>query len=443
MPAPMKRFLLLLTFALGAPWFMPAAEPVFPLKPSANGRYLVDAQGQPFFYHADTAWQIAKKLTREEIEAYLDDRKTRGFTAIQVVTFSKEQGPVANRAGEAPFKPLDDILKPNEPYWRHLDFVLEAAEKRGIFVGLAPIWTRWGGNDREGWRYQLNEQNAPRYGQWLGERYGKHKNLMWIVSGDSNPIDRTRAISLLAGSIKKAAPHHLLTAHNRPLYSSAAFFDATSWLDVNLAYTYEEVYPHILGEWNRIGKTRPILLSESRYEGEIDDGRGNDAWRMRRQAYETILAGGLGGHCFGQKDIFRFHGDWRASLDSPATRQMVHVKSLFASRPWFELAPDQEHQLVTSGREFFGKLEYIVTARAEDGTLAILYFPKGGAATLDLAKLASAVVARWFDPTSGEYRPVEGSPFPNTDRRDFAPPARNQDGDRDWLLVLETARVKP
>jgi hypothetical protein len=414
-----------------------ADGPAFPVRPSDNGRYLVDAGGQPFFYHADTAWQIAKKLTREEVEFYLDDRKARGFTAIQVQCFSREQGPVANRAGEEPFQPADDILKPNEAYWRHLDFVLEAAEQRGFLVGLAAIWTRWGGGDREGWRYQLDEQNAPLYGQWLGGRYAKRQNLMWIVSGDSNPIDRTRAISLLAEAIKKAAPHHLLTAHNRPLYSSAAFFDATPWLDVNLAYTYEEVIPHVLGEWNRLGKTRPIILGESGYEEESNDGRGGDAWRVRRQAYQTILAGGLGGHCFGQKHIWRFDADWRAALDSPASRQMAHVKALFAPRPWFQLVPDQEHQLVTSGRELFGRLEYIAAARTRDGTLAILYFPNGGAATLDLGKLAGPVTARWFDPANGELLPAEGAPLANSGRRDFAAPGKNHDGGGDWVLVLE------
>ena len=33
-----------------------AAAPAFPLKPSDDGRYLTDAAGKPFFYHADTAW---------------------------------------------------------------------------------------------------------------------------------------------------------------------------------------------------------------------------------------------------------------------------------------------------------------------------------------------------------------------------------------------------
>jgi hypothetical protein len=51
-----------------------AVRPAFPLKASADGRYLVDQQGRPFFYHADTAWCAVKKLTLEEFESYLDRR---------------------------------------------------------------------------------------------------------------------------------------------------------------------------------------------------------------------------------------------------------------------------------------------------------------------------------------------------------------------------------
>ena len=36
-----------------------AAAPAFPLKPSDDGRYLTDAAGLPFFYHADTAWALS------------------------------------------------------------------------------------------------------------------------------------------------------------------------------------------------------------------------------------------------------------------------------------------------------------------------------------------------------------------------------------------------
>ena len=46
--------------------------PIFPLRPSTDGRYLVDAAGKPFFYHADTAWQLPKKATLAVAEEYFN-----------------------------------------------------------------------------------------------------------------------------------------------------------------------------------------------------------------------------------------------------------------------------------------------------------------------------------------------------------------------------------
>lgn len=414
--------------------------PLFPLRPSPSGRYLVDARGEPFFYQGDAAWQLAKMLTREEVEAYLEARKSLGFTAVQVQAVAREVGPVANRAGDEPFQPADDILKPQESYWRQVDFVLEAAERRGLLVGFAPLWLRWGGSDREGWRYQLTDQNARPYGLWLGERYRRFQNIVWILVGDSNPIDRTRAVAEVARAIKEKAPHQLITAHNRPGYSSSAFFETQDWLDVNMAYTYEEVYPHVLGEWNRLGKPRPIVLGESGYEEEGNDGRGGAPWRCRRQAYEAVLAGALGGHCFGQKHLWRFDDEWRRALGSPASKQMAQVRKLFATRPWHELVPDQEHELVITGREQFGKLEYVTAARAAGGGFAFAYFPVRRTVTVDLERLTGPVTARWFDPTDGGFQELEGSPFANGGRRDFTSPEKNRDGDGDFVLVLEGSK---
>lgn len=54
-------------------------------------------------------------------------------------------------------------------------------------MALAPFWTRWGGEDKEGWRYQFSEKNAPADGEFLGRRYAGAKNIIWILGGDANP----------------------------------------------------------------------------------------------------------------------------------------------------------------------------------------------------------------------------------------------------------------
>jgi hypothetical protein len=55
-----------------------------------------------------------------------------------------------------------------------------------------------------------------------------------------------------------------------------------------------------------------------------------------------------------------------------------------------------------------------------------------------MKKMAGSATARWYDPSRGTYLPIQDSPFPNSKSRDFRPPAKNGDGDEDWILVLET-----
>jgi hypothetical protein len=428
-------------------------SPAFPLKPSPDGRYLVDATGAPFFVHADTAWQAPKRLTLSEFEEYLSHRAKLGFNTVLLHTFSREVSPDSNRNGDRPFDPPDDIAAPNEPYWQHLDKVLALAEEKGFFVAIAPLWIRWGGNDTAGWRVHFAEEDAQGYGEFLGKRYAQRKNIMWIVGGDANPQEKTKAIDFLASSIKQFAPHHLITVHNRPENSSASYFDSARWLDVNLTYSYRETYIHVGGEWNRLGKRRPIMLGESGYEEESNDGRGGSTHRVRRQAYGAILSGALAGHAFGNKHIWRCDEDWRKALDSPGSQHMVHVRNLFSSIPWYKLIPDDRYpppppelaaaadavrnkQLISAGRGVYGEDDYVPAAVASDRSFALVYLPVSRPVTINLGLLADQVKAWWYDPTAGTRRAVEDL---NAEQfQDFTPPKSNAAGDTDWVLILES-----
>ena len=55
------------------------------LKVSENGRYLMDENGNPFFWLGDNGWLLFVKLNREDAEKYLENRKQKGFNIIQVM----------------------------------------------------------------------------------------------------------------------------------------------------------------------------------------------------------------------------------------------------------------------------------------------------------------------------------------------------------------------
>jgi hypothetical protein len=81
--------------------------------------------------------------------------------------------------------------------------------------------------------------------------------------------------------------------------------------------------------------------------------------------------------------------------------------------------------------------DYVAAARTPDGKLAIAYLPDGRPIDVDMRRMAGRrVQAQWYDPTSGKYAAVQGSPFVRTGRRMFTTPGSNHDGDHDWVLVL-------
>lgn len=55
------------------------------LQVSENGRFLVTENDEPFFWMADTAWELFHRTSREEVDLYLEKRKSQGFNVIQAV----------------------------------------------------------------------------------------------------------------------------------------------------------------------------------------------------------------------------------------------------------------------------------------------------------------------------------------------------------------------
>ncbi len=415
----------------------------FPLKASTNNRYLVDAQNQPFFYQADTPWFLLLNLTLPEAKEYLADRKSKGFSALQIM-FTGFHG-MKNRDGHLPFED-DDFARPVEAFWAHNDRIVELAHEMGMFLTIAPLWSGccgegWAGEKKEGGLKPLQVnglEKARQWGLWLGARYGKHPNMAWLLGGDHNPAQSYELICELARGIHEIAPQQLKAVHNGPQHSSAFFYDDQEWLSFNAAYSYREAFEHVHGEWNR-PKIRPVFLSEAGYERESNDGRGGVSFRIRRQAYGAILSGALGGHAYGHRDLWRVNEKWREGLQDVGGRQMTFVPQLFASRPWWQLVPESAEELITQGRGKVGDNDFLSAARTLDGTLAIVYIPQSRPITLNLSRLSAPVKASWFDPTEGSFKPVQAETLPNQGSHEFTPPEKNAAGDSDWVLLLESA----
>ena len=67
-----------------APWALHGK-----LQVSYDGHYLVHKDGTPFFWLGDTGWEMLHRLSREEIETYLENRRSKGFNVIHTVIISE------------------------------------------------------------------------------------------------------------------------------------------------------------------------------------------------------------------------------------------------------------------------------------------------------------------------------------------------------------------
>ena len=165
----MKRSILLQSaVALMAFTSAACANELQTLQVSPNGHYLQYADGKPFFYLGDTAWELFHRLNREEADQYLDNRAGKGYNVIQAVALSEVEGvDVPNAYGHKPLvdrNPARPATKEgdNNDYWDHVDYIVQQANAKGMYVGLLPTWGRW-------WKDNnpiFNEQNAEIYGKW-------------------------------------------------------------------------------------------------------------------------------------------------------------------------------------------------------------------------------------------------------------------------------------
>ena len=108
------------------------------LKISSDRNYIVTEQNEPFFWLGGTAWELIHRLNREEIDRYLSDRADKGFTVIQTVILAELDGlNTPNAYGD---KPLinNDPGRLNEKYFEHVDYVIDKADKLGLYIGLLP-----------------------------------------------------------------------------------------------------------------------------------------------------------------------------------------------------------------------------------------------------------------------------------------------------------------
>jgi Protein of unknown function (DUF4038)/Putative collagen-binding domain of a collagenase len=433
------------------------------LRVSDNKRFLVTADGRPFFWLGDTAWELFHRLNREDATRYLENRAKLGFTVIQAVALAEFDGlTVPNAYGETPLR-NNDPEQPNDRYFAHVDWIVERANGAGMYVGLLPTWgdkwnkARWGIGPEI-----FTPANAARYGEWLGRRY-RDAGIVWILGGD-RPIEtdahreiiRAMARGLRAGD----AGAHLITYHPGGGHSSAEYFHDEAWLDFNMRQNghgteYTGRYDQTRTDYDRT-PVKPILDGEPIYE---DHPISFDAKKLghsisadvRRALYWDLFSGAFG-HTYGHHSVWQMAASnrepvnnpllpWTEAIDQPGAHQMQFGRQLIESRPFLTRVPADDVMVegpVTTSMPGAGRYRFVAT-RDSDRSYAMVYAPVGRRFTVRMSAITGPqVTAWWFNPRNGRATSI--GTFPNTGDREFTPPDPGEQ--LDWVLVLDDAGRK-
>lgn len=424
-----------------------------PVRVADDRRHFAHADGTPFFWLGDTWWMgLVKRLPWPEgFQQLAADRRNKGFTVVQIVAGLYPDMPAFDERGLGdggfPWEKLYARIRPE--YFNAADRRIQHLVEQGLTPCIVGCWgyhLPWLGTAKvkQHWRYLV-----ARWGAWPVVWCASGEQAMpWYLAADKEIETQQlrREWNEVIRSLRATDPFkRLVTTHPR---SSARdeLLDPTL-LDFEMQQTghgspTEQHAAKALAAWNR-SPLMPVLSGESRYEG-LEIKPVLQAREAREAFWAHLLNSGCAGHTYGANGIWQVNQPdqrfgkspggndwggtpWRDAMNLPGSTQLSRARQFLLTLPWHQLAP--------STNLFVGAT---AAAAVSDGRCALALAAKGQAVSADLKKWSGRVAARWFDPTSGQLKTIEGSPFPNTGAREFVPPGTNAAGESDWVLVLES-----
>ena len=431
------------------------------LKISENNRFLVNNDGMPFFWLGDTAWQLFSILNKDESELYLQNRHAKGFNIVQCVLPGLISLNEPNQFGEQIFESLDPS-KPNEKYFKHIDWVLDKANELEINLAILPLWGRQIEEDHPISKNKkiFDKQSAYNYGMFLGKRYKNKTNIVWVLGGDATPKGYEQVWGSLAKGIKAGGSNHLMTYHIYGEHSSSEFWHNSNWLDFNMIQSghisaFYDNYRLIENDY-KLNPPKPVLDGEPIYEDihigfAKQNGRAN-AHHVRVQAYWSVFSGAFG-FTYGHNSIWQMYGDddepmfgagktWKEAMDATGSFQMQYLKNLMISRPFLSRIPDQS---ILNPKASQG-VDHLQVTR--DGTLGhknatyiMVYFPF----MTHKYKIKTDVIPSeklriwWYNPRTGKsylYGEFENSGIFEIP---WGSEINTENSGPDWVLIIDDA----
>jgi len=418
-----------------------------PIRVASSGRHFEHADGTPWLWIADTAWNGALFSSESGWDEYLSGRAEKGFTAIQFVT-TQWRAAMANAEGQKAYSGVEDI-EIHPEFFARMDARINRINEMGLVAAPVLLWDL--GDDPEWTPGLLPEEQAIELARYLAARYSGH-HVVWFLGGDGNyggeEAERWKRIgrAVFGGANHAPAllhprgmrwpwPEHYVDEewHNIWGYQSGhGDSDETlAWIHSGPPARDWDDYP-----------PRPLINLEPPYEGHVayHSKEPHSAHNVRRAIYWSLFNAPAAGVSYGAHGIWSWQKEpgeplnhkgsgiappWREAAEMPGSTHLSIAAGLLRSINWWELRPAPELLAVQPGEDDPAKFQSAAMTISAD--VALIYLPEGGEATLSSeAAVAGFTKASWFNPRTGERQEIS-----------FAKEGTYRAPDEgDWLLVL-------
>lgn len=420
---------------------------------SEDRRHFVHANGQPWFWLADTAWNGALLATRAEWDEYLSVRAKQRFTAVQFVMTQWRAGR-ADENGRLAFRLNGDRLEVDPIFFRRMDERVAAVRRAGLVPVPVMLWALTS-RDRESPGAVLSPEHAAQLARYINARYQAY-SVLWMLGGDGDyrgeeKAARWREIGRL--TFPPELHRRPVTLHPGGMHEPWELLKDEPWLDF---LTYQSGHGGDARKWQwqayrgpalgwRLEPPRPVIDAEPNYEAHnsYQAGQPIDAAAVRRAAWYSLLAAPMAGITYGahgvwpwirQKSVPLDHprsgeaDPWRECLNYPGAQHMKALAEILDRLPWHQLRPDAPLAAPTPVDESF--TNYVPAARTTDGSLALAYLPANPQAVFDLTAFEKGARATFINPRNGER--LAPADVPGEPQVTLKTP-----GPGDWLVLFE------
>lgn len=424
-----------------------------PVRVAPDGRYLAHADGTPFFWLADTAWNGALLSSDADWDHYVKERTRQKFTAVQFVATQFRAAPDGDANRQLAYTGKEKITI-NPAFFQRLDRKVDALTEAGLLPVPVLLWAiNAGGNPSVNPGQSLPDDQAIVLARYMVARWGGQAGA-WILAGDADyrgpKADRWRKIGqAVFGDID----HAPVTMHpggmqwvwkefiEEPWFGFLGYQSGHGDDDKTLKWITEGP---LTEDWAKLPH-KPFINLEPPYENHVayQSRKPHSAASVRRAIYWSLLAAPTAGVTYGGHGVWGWDDGskeptdhagtgkplpWKNALTMQGAEEMAHLADFFTSIDFWRLRPVPVAVVNQPGLQKADR--YVVAAKSDQRDLLVLYVPEDRTVEVKLDLMPESPNITWINPRTGERSPAVAVVTANSCQ--FPTPA-----DGDWVLFMK------